>query len=318
MRNAIRATKSAARRTRHLSSSQFSAAFVALALAISTPSFCLAQVTGLGSAANYGILEDNGQIQVHSGTASVTTSLGASGNVGLLQGSGSATQIIVHSDASMTVGGTLSYSESALPVQLNPPNSTFIAGSEVGSQGSSLTSAWGAATSASSADGALASTTSISSNTITGTQAVNVVNVSSITSDLTISGTASQVFVINVTGSIGLSNVSLSGGVTANNVLFNITGGGSVMLGGGTVNGTFLDTAGGITLNGTTLNGALISGGASGISISSDSSVKITTDSFTAGSVSTPELPTISMASVACLLVLGGAGLRRVRRARAA
>jgi hypothetical protein len=320
MRNAIGAFSSAAYRECRLACSRFGGGFIALALAIAIPSFCQAQVTGLGSAADYGILENGGTVMVHSGM-SVTdlNTLGvpsSSGNVGLL----SPGTLEIHSDASMTIGGTLSYtgtSTSGYPVDLiNSSTSSFsAAGGEVGNQNTSLSSAWTAATTASSADGALASTTSIVSNAITGTQAVNVVNVSSITSDLTIHGSASQVFVINVgSGGINLSNVSLSGGATANDVLFNVTGGGSVTLGGGTVNGTFLVTgSGSVQMTATTLNGALIVG-SGGISV--PDSATINTEAFTG--VSTPELPTISMAGVACLLVLGRAGLQRVKRARAA
>ncbi len=66
-----------------------------------------------------------------------------------------------------------------------------------------------------------------------------------------------------------------------------------------------------------TLNGALIAGGTDntgGISFGGNSTIN--TDPFSP--TPTPEMPTIAMAAVACLLVLGGAGLRRVGRLRAA
>jgi hypothetical protein len=236
-----------------------------LALAIATPSFCQAQVTGLGSAANYAVLVNNGgssatnisEFQVHSGISLNVT--GGNANVGLVNGAG--IQLLGSPPGgSMTIGGTLSYDGAVLsnPIYLPGGNgsATFsAAGGKVGTQESALSAAWTSAQTASSADRALASNTTLTGgNTINGSAAVNVVSVSSInTTTLTINGNASQIFVINVTGSAAsaLTNVVLSG-VTANHVLFNITGTGSFTFNsGGTVNGTFLDTSsstGGITL----------------------------------------------------------------------
>jgi len=340
---------------------RFGSGFVALALAIATPSFCQAQVTGLGSAANYAILVDNGtgngtagdtnaqEIQLHS--HAMVNIPGSNGNVGLVNGAG--IQLLGTSGstpyASMTIGGTLYYDSTAWspPASTNPiilsvnPGNTFTAtGGQTGvakstSPPDALTAAWTAATNASTANASLASTpgvttssSSINGSSVAGT--VAVVNLSSInTTTLTITGngTGNQFFLINVSGSISLTNVVLAGGVTANQVLFNDTGNAGITLGAGTVYGTFLDTSTnssnpGITVNGTTLNGELIVGGTDntgGIQFSSSSSSTINmTPIMTEAVVATPELPTISMASVALLLVLGGAGFRRVRRTRAA
>jgi hypothetical protein len=280
-------------------------ALLAFALSTATPSLCQAQVTGLGSAANYGLLEDGGNVSVNG----FLNFSGVGGNVGL-----QSSAVTVGIFDSFTVNGT-AYEGSGVTIG---GLGSFSATSIVTGQQSALTSAFAAAGSASSSDGALASTTSISSNTITGTQAVNVVNVSSITHDLTISGNANQVFVINVTGNSGnvinLSNITLTGGVTANHVLFNVTGSGNINLGNGVVNGTFLDTgSGSVTLNGTAVTGGIIAG-SGGMTVAN--SATITADSFAV--VNAPELPSITMAGVACLLVLGRAGIARIKRARAA
>jgi hypothetical protein len=289
-------------------------ALFAFAVFAATPSFCHAQVTGLGSAASYGLLEDGGSVNVNGLPSfnSVKGNIGlqsATVNVGLLN--------------SLSVSGT-AYEGSGVTINakgfLHGQGNFSANSTATGPQTPlALAAAFTAATSASSSDKALAFTTTISSNNvITGTQAVNVVNVSSISHDLTISGSANQVFVINVTGSggINLSNVRLSGSVTAKDVLFNITGKGNVSLGGGTVNGTFLDTgSGSISLNRTTVNGEIIAG-SGGVTITN--SAAINGEPFAGGAaVAAPELPSIAMAGAACLLLLGRAAVARFKRSRA-
>jgi hypothetical protein len=111
--------------------------------------------------------------------------------------------------------------------------------------------------------------------TISGNAGVNVISASSITlnnGNLTLSGNASQTFIIDVAGNITVngganSSILLSGGVNPNNVLFNVTGGNNVTFtGGGTLNGTFLDLTGSISVHDKTLNGALIGGQGTSIS----------------------------------------------------
>jgi hypothetical protein len=293
-------------------------ALFAFAVFAATPSFCHAQVTGLGSAASYGLLEDGGSVNVNGLPSfnSVKGNIGlqsATVNVGLLN--------------SLSVSGT-AYEGSGVTINANglfQGQGSFSANSTASGPQTplALAAAFTAATSASSSDKALAFTTTISSNNvITGTQAVNVVNVSSISHDLTISGNANQVFVINVTGNgngnggIKLSNVILSGGVTANDVLFNITGKGNVSLGSGTVNGTFLDTgSGSISLNGTKVYGEIIAGSGG---VTTTNSAAINAEPFAGGAaVAAPELPSIAMAGAACLLLLGRAAVARFKRSRA-
>jgi hypothetical protein len=289
------------------------AALFALAVFGATPSFCHAQVTGLGSAASYGLLEDGGSVNVNGFLSFNSHSV--QGNIGLQ----SATVNVGFTD-SLSVNGT-AYEGSGVTINANGFfQGSFSASPIVNGQQSALAAAFTAAKSASSNDKALASTTTISSNVITGTKAVNVVNVSSISHDLTISGNANQVFVINVTGNgnggIKLSNVMLSGGVTANDVLFNITGKGNVSLGSGTVNGTFLDTgSGSISLNGTKVYGEIIAGSGG---VTTTNSAAINAEPFAGGAaVTAPELPSIATAGAACLLLLGRAAVARFKGSRA-
>ena len=289
--------------------------FVALAVSTATPSLCQAQVTGLGSAANYGMLEDGGNVNIGSTFIFWPISYQClerrrcrsrkhHGRSRFYGSSLNVTGTLTEWNAHFTGAGA---------------NNVTATGGVVNTPGAqaTLNGAWSAAQSASTSYSKMTGTQSISNNKIIATGAVTVVDVQSITHDLTISGAAGQIVVINVTGSssgnaINLSNVTLSG-VTANDVVFNVTGSGDVNLGGGTVNGTFIaNGSGSVSLSGTTLNGAILTG--SDISTSG----AVTLNAAPMAAVGAPELPSVAMAGVACLLILGRAGLGRIRRARAA
>ena len=295
--------------------------FVALVVSIATPSLCQAQVTGLGSAANYGLLDAGGTVNIGSNATlnffDTTTSY-----VGV--GLGSNTNVYFSVGSSLDVKGTLTEGSNVQFSGLGGVNAT----TTVTNAGSTLSSAWTAAQSASTTYSGMTPTISgITSNSISATGAVTVADYHYLTGDssgnLTISGTAGQIFIINVTGSsngyaINLSNIKLQG-VSANDVVFNVTGTGKIDLGAGTsststVNGTFLENGTGpITLEqNTTLNGAVLTAG----TVTSFNNVTLNAAPIAA--VSAPELPSVAMAGVACLAILGRAGLRRIRRACAA
>jgi hypothetical protein len=114
-------------------------------------------------------------------------------------------------------------------------------------------------------------TSAAQSLTLKATGAQTVLDVSSITltnGNLTLNGTANDVFIINVTGQQGLntsgsSSILLTGGLTASDVLFNVeaSGGNAVSMQGTTsavINGTILALNTGVSLNDDTLNGAII------------------------------------------------------------
>lgn len=103
---------------------------------------------------------------------------------------------------------------------------------------------------------------------ITGNGGLNVVNIANVlNAKLTLSGTSSDIFVINVAGRIETNQaMALSGGVLPAHVLFNLTGrSGSVLNSGGNeLYGTYLATNGGnLNLSQLALTGALISSGGS-------------------------------------------------------
>ena len=85
--------------------------------------------------------------------------------------------------------------------------------------------------------------------TITGNGATNVIDVANINGAFSVSGTANDVFVFNVSGAFNSNQaMTLTGGVTASHILFNLTGkSGDIFqtFGGDVLFGTFLATDGG-------------------------------------------------------------------------
>ncbi len=103
-----------------------------------------------------------------------------------------------------------------------------------------------------------------STPTITGTGSINVYSVGNMnlsSGSLTIKGTANEMFVFNVSGSVSVASSSIVlSGVNASQVIFNVIGG-NVSIKSSTSNGTFVDQKGTITLTSSTETGAVVSGG---------------------------------------------------------
>src|SRR5262249_54637819 len=115
-------------------------------------------------------------------------------------------------------------------------------------------------------------------------------------------GTGNEQVVFNFQKGLSFTNVNivLTGGLTWDNVFFNIVGG-NVGWGGSDISGTILNMSGGsMSLDNNYIHGSVISDGFIDLS----------------GSIIAPELPTITMAGLACALVLGKVGLVRLRRRR--
>lgn len=108
----------------------------------------------------------------------------------------------------------------------------------------------------------------ISSPTVvTGNGGVNVIDINGdIKSSLILTGTASDVFIVNVTGTLALggsTTLGLGGGVASASVLYNFTGTGTISTHVGNVlNGTLLGPRFSFNLDGA-FNGRIIGGGAS-------------------------------------------------------
>jgi choice-of-anchor A domain-containing protein len=102
--------------------------------------------------------------------------------------------------------------------------------------------------------------------TVSGNGDLNVISVrGDVTASLTLSGSANDIFIVNVQGDLRLrarESVSLAGGVTADHVILNFTGRrGFVSAQDGVVNGTVLAPRYSVHLNGSTVNGEVIAGG---------------------------------------------------------
>src|SRR5262245_15687515 len=100
--------------------------------------------------------------------------------------------------------------------------------------------------------------------TLAGNGGLNVISVrGDITASVVLSGTADDIFIINVRGDLRLrlnESVTLNG-VTADHVIFNFTSRFSnVSAGVGVINGTILAPRGSVDLHGTTVNGEVIAG----------------------------------------------------------
>jgi hypothetical protein len=106
--------------------------------------------------------------------------------------------------------------------------------------------------------------------TITSTGPTNVVCINNLAlgggAVLTLSGSASDIFILNITGNLsmgGASVIKVAGGLVPNNVLINVigTGPGINVGGGSTINGALLAVSRDLVLSAGVVNGVVISGG---------------------------------------------------------
>lgn len=149
-------------------------------------------------------------------------------------------------------------------------------------------------------------TTINNTTTLTGNGGLNVINVANIqNAKLTLSGSANDYFVFNVSSAVNTNQpMTLSGGVTWEHVLFNLTGTGTVFQtsGGDVSYGTYLATNGGkFQFSNLNLTGRLINTGGN-VQLVSGSSIP----------VSVPEPGMFALVSLGALLLVPA--LRRSRR----
>jgi hypothetical protein len=158
---------------------------------------------------------------------------------------------------------------------------------------------------------------------ITGIVGTNVVDVRSINGSITLGATggatggANDIFIINTTTLSLSGGVTLRDGVTANHVLFNVTGtNGTVQL-SGTLNGTFLVPSVAVSFGGGgTLNGAIIDGSLVMMDIDSQSNTTINGEVFSGLAVAAPE-PAPLVKAISGLVTVGLWGfLRRKKRSK--
>lgn len=219
----------------------------------------------------------------------------------------------------VAVGGSTNF---ASPAQIN---GTVFLNTGVSQQGNivptggfthtNLSQAISDANSAASTLGALTPTQNLgavgNNATINGSGGLNVVDVSGINMTsgiLTLHGSASDIFVINDSGKFTSSNsaMQLTGGVTPNNVIFNVSGSVAITGGGATnFEGTILAPNSSVSVHDKTLTGELI-----GLNIADTSGFK----------VNGPTPPSVPAPSplIACAGLVGVLGLGHIWRKRAA
>jgi hypothetical protein len=191
---------------------------------------------GLGAAGSFAVLGINGGV-VNLNSSSIV------GNVGLGPNETSSLQ-------KTTVTGQFLYDPTSTPDLSRLNNNFNVSGGVVTTD---LSQAAADANAASSADAALTPTQTLgnvtTSVTVTGNGGTNVVAMSSLTygsgGTLTLQGGANDVFIINVAGGFTFyqGTIALSGGVTADHVLFNFPTTGSLIdlsKSNNVINGTFL------------------------------------------------------------------------------
>jgi hypothetical protein len=289
------------------------AAIIALSLVGAGSAF--ADSFGLGSALNYAVL-----VEANLHNFQLSSDSGITGNVGI------GSPINAVQLASGTINGNLDFSGAS---PSGGPNFGGTVTGSVNTNFSDVTTALSNANAANTTLGAEAGT----ALTISGNTTVNAISgtldgagnrVFTVTSGnfnignghtLTINGTAGQTVVINIDN--GTTNesingaITLTGGITANHVLFNFVGTGG-QLGGAAndavANGIFLAPDMKVNLNSVTIDGEIIGGGSS----TSNNDFQIVSNAFVNGPVSVPEPGTLPMLAMG-LLGLAAVGFARRR-----
>jgi hypothetical protein len=217
-----------------------------------------AQTVTLGEAADFCVL---GLDAVKLSITNPQTSV--SGNVGLGPAG-------IQNFSDGFIGGTFTVDTTANNAK---SNNVVIVG---GTLSADLSGAVGDARAASFAASALAPTQTFGAVkdalTIVGNGGVNVIAIESIsysgaTDKLTLDGGASDVFIVNVSGSVKLSHklssIQVGGGVSESHVLFNLTAAHDPLTisGNATIAGTYLAPNGGVRLSPAVVIGGVIGGG---------------------------------------------------------
>ncbi len=283
---------------------------IALALALASPPICSAQTLSLGSAGQFNLFgaynaATGASGDFNGGPAMIIGGVGLDAN-SYLGGSTTIMGAVYESQSGATYAG--SGTPGGGIVTGAGPNSFLSQGSQTAIN--TATTAAGLSNNASVTDPNGTSYQVAAGSSYSGSGPIVVAVNSSTNSSLlnlsnttiTINGTSTEQFVFNFSGRTTLTNVNvvLSGGVQASNVFFNFVTG-NVGINGGTINGNILNLVNGTSMSldqGVVVNGSVVSDGF--IDMGNATLV--------------PELPTVMMAGLACLLVVSHGGFNQLRR----
>ncbi|MBL0926366.1 MAG: hypothetical protein IBJ11_01780 [Phycisphaerales bacterium] len=254
-----------------------------------------AAIVNLGTAGNYAVVATGTGISMNSGPNVGDVLLGQGINASFSGGGNGAITGVLYYDSTVTGTNTFNQLQTPPTIQQVATSVTLTAENDaiaasIAAQNLTPTQTFGAIN---------------GTQTITGNGGVNVINIASLqNAPLTLSGTASDVFIFNVTGNFATNQpMTLSGGVLPSRILFNLLGtSGNIFQtsGGNTLFGTFLSTRGGnFQFSNLVLTGALINTGGN-VAIVSGS--RVTYQGF----VPAP-------GAAAFLVLAGGLALRRRR-----
>src|SRR5205807_1110251 len=170
----------------------------------------------LGAAASFGVLGLPSAL-ISASNATVTGEVGVSSGGQFLSGNNTVTGTITEASVGQVLSSGRSGSVSINPARLAQADSDSL--------------------NASSQAASLAPTQTLgtvkAATIVTGNGGLNVIDINGdIGNTLALNGTANDVFIVNVTGTLNLSGkqtLDLGGGVTANHVLYNFTGAGNTL-----------------------------------------------------------------------------------------
>jgi choice-of-anchor A domain-containing protein len=281
-----------------------------------------AEPINLGQAANYAVLDVGGTVSVATGFAAYQSATVINGNVG----EGPFSSWTHGIDA--TINGTLYYDTTDM---LPAITGTITGGTVQKSMSATVLDAINASTTAA----ALAPTQTFSTLTenqiIFGNGGLNVIRVTgdvALKKGLTIQGSASDSFVFQFTASDATSavtltlsgmNVTLTGGVLADNIVWDLNGGGGqvTISSGAIVYGTFLAPDRSVTVDQGTIGGRVIAGGSPNpLDNSSDSLIIHSGSQITSpGGGNVPAVPEpASLTLLGSVFVVIGTVMRRRKR----
>ena len=275
-----------------------------LALMLLSQSPCFATGFSLGDAANYAVLAQT----TPNSSVTISNSSKISGNVGIgadrllnidsssYIGNAVFAGVVFEANGNTGIHGSVSYGNSQVANDL-----TYLTNLSQGlasSKGNEI---------------------DFSNNqTIQAGKVYNVTPNSTSVGNLTIKGTSSDYVVLNFSTNVTFNGtITLTGGISANQVLFNITGNNALTIASANVEGVFLDPNGAISMTNSVLTGSLFGGDSSDLTISGSTINGPSSDSVAAAaSIHNPEPAAIVLVGTG-LGFLGICAVVRRRKSRA-